>query len=39
MMAVEQRGDDLSGSGGGNGKPNQWVNGSWLRDGDRERPI
>ena len=33
-MAVEQRGDDLSGSGGGNGKPNLWGNGSWLRDGD-----
>lgn len=29
-MAMEQRGDDLSGSGGVDGKPNIWVNGSWL---------
>ena len=37
MMAMEQRGDDLSGSGGGDGKPNLWGNGSWLRDGESDR--
>ena len=29
-MAMDERGDDLSGSGGRDGKPNNWVNGSWL---------